>query len=116
MTLTSRKTAFRLVSFFVTLLVFASIASACPNCKDSLEGDPTHQGLAKGFYFSILFMVSMPFVTFGSLCTYFYYIVQREKKRLASAGPSQIVKQPARPGRATTNSETGFSRSPSPSG
>jgi hypothetical protein len=110
----SRKSTILAVSLFATMLLFASIASACPNCKDSLEGDPTHQGLAKGFYFSILFMISMPFVTFGSLCTYFFYLVQREKKRMALAAVSggSNAKRPTR----TPGNQPGFSRSPSPSG
>lgn len=95
------------------LLAFGSFAEACPNCKDTLEGDPAHQGLAKGIYFSILFMLSMPFLLFGSLCTYFYVLVQREKKRLAAAGQVAVATaRPTRPGRTAPGS---FGRSPSPS-
>ena len=40
------------------------VASACPSCKESLH-DPASANLARGFYYSILFMVSMPFVNYG---------------------------------------------------
>ena len=52
----------------VTLL--ASDASACPTCREGLaENDPHGQSMAAGYYYSILFMMSMPFIiitTFGS--------------------------------------------------
>lgn len=60
-------------------LVFAlaSDASACPNCRESLADDPAGQGLASGFYYSILLMMSMPFVILGTLGTVFYRSVRR---------------------------------------
>jgi hypothetical protein len=65
----------------------ADFALACPNCKENMAGDPTANGLARGFYYSILFMVSMPFLIFGSLSLYFYYLVRRAEteKQLATA-------------------------------
>ena len=48
---------------FVVVLTCVAFAEACPNCKENLAGDPTSEGLAQGFYYSILFMVSMPFLT-----------------------------------------------------
>jgi heme/copper-type cytochrome/quinol oxidase subunit 2 len=63
------------------LLVVADIASACPTCKDSLAQDPASANLARGVYYSILFMLTMPYLIFGSLCAYFYWIVCRAKKR-----------------------------------
>ena len=50
--------------------VFADLASACPTCREGLaENDPHGQSMAAGYYYSILFMMSMPFIiitTFGS--------------------------------------------------
>ena len=70
--------------FFCCLLV-GSMAEACPNCKENLAGDPTAEGLAQGFYYSILFMISMVFLTFGSLSAYFYYLVRRHEADKAQA-------------------------------
>ena len=79
-----------LVAMFV--LTFVALAEACPNCKDAISGDPAQQGLAKGLYYSILFMMSMPFFIFGSLSAYFYYLVrcdQHAKARQASSLPGE---------------------------
>jgi hypothetical protein len=71
------------------LIVFCeNTLDACPTCKDNLAGDPTAQGLARGFYYSILFMISMPFIILGSLCSYFYFLVRQaewQKQRLVSS-------------------------------
>lgn len=61
----------------VLALALASDASACPNCREALGDDPSGQGLASGFYYSILFMMSMPFVILGTLGTVFYRSVRR---------------------------------------
>ena len=79
------------------VLLLTSLAEACPNCKETLATDPAKQGLARGIYYSILFMMSMPFFILGGLCTYFYYLVCRdraEKAKLAAESalnPSQEV-------------------------
>jgi hypothetical protein len=80
------------------VLLLAAVAEACPNCKETLAGDPAQQGLARGIYYSILFMMSMPFFILGGLCSYFYYLVCRdraEKARLAAergmGEPSEAV-------------------------
>jgi hypothetical protein len=78
----------------VCLVVLASVGEACPNCKENLAGDPTSDGLARGFYYSILFMVSMPFFILGSLSAYFYYLVKRdaaEKAKLITEANSLDV-------------------------
>jgi hypothetical protein len=65
------------------VLLAASFAAACPTCKDNLAHDPASANLARGLYYSILFMISMPFLIFGSLCAYFYWEVCRARKRQA---------------------------------
>jgi uncharacterized paraquat-inducible protein A len=66
--LTDHFVAGGLALLVVTLL--ASDASACPTCREGLaENDPHGQSMAAGYYYSILFMMSMPFIiitTFGS--------------------------------------------------
>jgi hypothetical protein len=47
-----------LAALFV-LIAFVNPAFACPNCKDAIHESQNH--LAAGYFFSILFMMSMPF-------------------------------------------------------
>jgi hypothetical protein len=72
------------------LLLAADFAAACPTCKDTLAHDPAASNLARGIYYSILFMISMPFLIFGSLCAYFYWEVCRARKR---SQPSSALAQ-----------------------
>lgn len=67
----------------VVVLGSASVASACPSCQQALAGDVSQGDLARGIYYSVLFMMSMPFAivcTFGTLA---YRAVKREQRRLA---------------------------------
>ena len=73
------------VIVIAAVLVLADVAAACPTCKDNLAHDPATSNLARGFYYSILFMISMPFLIFGSLCSYFYWEVRRARARQAAA-------------------------------
>lgn len=55
----------------VAVAILAVEVSACPTCKESLADTPNGQSMAAGYYYSILFMMSMPFIiltTFGSFC------------------------------------------------
>ena len=56
-------------------LLVALPAEACPTCKQGLENDPNHDRVVQGYFWSILFMMSMPFLTLSSLIGYFYYQV-----------------------------------------
>jgi len=62
----------------ITLLA-VSTASACPSCKVALasqgQGD-----LVSGFFYSILFMLSMPFAILGSFSGYMYLLVRRARR------------------------------------
>jgi hypothetical protein len=84
------------------VLVAAELASACPTCKENLSHNG--QNLARGFYYSILFMLSMPFLIFGGLCSYFYWEVCRARKNQQAAQllaertlPPQPAESPAYP-------------------
>jgi len=61
----------------VALLVVClpEIASACPTCKENLADDPAAANIVKGYYWSILFMLSMPPSILLGLVSYFYYEV-----------------------------------------
>ena len=61
-----------------------SVASACPSCQQAL-GDDSQGDLAKGLYYSILFMMSMPFAILGTFGGLAYRAVKREQRRQAEA-------------------------------
>jgi hypothetical protein len=63
----------------------AEVASACPSCKEALAASSGGGDLVSGFFWSILFMLSMPFLLLGSFGLYFYYLVR--KARLARTAP-----------------------------
>lgn len=63
----------------------AQVASACPTCKDSL----TEQYVA-AYGYSIMFMMSMPFLIFASLGLYFYWEVCKARKRQQVEAATQI--------------------------
>ncbi|MCA9176446.1 MAG: hypothetical protein KDB14_18290 [Planctomycetales bacterium] len=67
----------------VFALLLATVVTACPTCKDSLEHDPAAMALAQGFYWSILFMMSAPFLIVGGLGCYFYYEVLKARRQAA---------------------------------
>jgi heme/copper-type cytochrome/quinol oxidase subunit 2 len=66
------------------VLALASVAAACPTCKDQLAHDPASSNLARGYAMSIIFMLSMPPLIFGSLCAYFYWEVRKARARQAA--------------------------------
>jgi len=62
--------------------MLATVASACPTCSEGLAGgDPHHQSIAAGFYYSIIFMMSMPYLLLGSLGCLAYVSIRRAKER-----------------------------------
>ena len=74
------------------IVVLTSLASACPTCKDSLAAsDPARQNMVRGYFYSILFMLSMPFTIFTCLSAYFYYEVRKARKqKLKVAGKLRV--------------------------
>lgn len=62
------------------LLILVSVCDACPTCKQAIsEGGADHEQVIRGYFWSILFMMSMPFIIFTSLCTYFYVLVRKAR-------------------------------------
>jgi hypothetical protein len=59
-----------------------AVAAACPTCKDALStSDPARANLVRGYFYSILFMMSMPFVLLGTFGSYMYFEVRRARAR-----------------------------------
>jgi len=78
------KPAALLQTFALGLLLLALCSGAalgCPTCKDALSHDPATANLARGYAYSMLFILSMPPLIFGSLCAYFYWEVRRARAR-----------------------------------
>ena len=62
--------------------IFSACVFACPTCKEGVAAnDPHHQSLAAGFYYSILFMVSMPYIILGSFGYLAFVTIRRAKDR-----------------------------------
>jgi heme/copper-type cytochrome/quinol oxidase subunit 2 len=88
----------RTVSLLSMLIAISlcAVATACPTCKDSLAHDPATASLVRGYAYSILFMLSMPPLIFGSLCAYFYWEVRKARARQsAKSGAVEFVTWPS---------------------
>ena len=69
------------------IVLWAEPAVACPMCKEALGakgGD-----LVSGFFYSILFMLSMPFLIFTGMGTYLYMLV-RKARASQTGGPASL--------------------------
>ncbi len=62
--------------------LLAGVAAACPTCREGLaDNDPQGQAIAAGFYYSIIFMMSVPYAilaTFGCLA---YLSIRKARAR-----------------------------------
>jgi hypothetical protein len=70
------------VTICLVAICSASVASACPSCQAALASDGSQGDLARGIYYSILFMMSMPFAIVGTFAGFAYRAVKREQRRL----------------------------------
>ena len=76
----------RLTTFCLALictLVVACTAEACPTCKAAIAENGGN--LVRGYFWSIIFMMSMPFLIFGGLGGLFYMEVRRARLLRAHA-------------------------------
>ena len=66
----------------------AAEAIGCPNCKDGIAANDTEgANLARGFFYSILLMLAMPFTLAGSFGCYVWREMRRQQR--AAGGPPQ---------------------------
>lgn len=93
--LLSIKKAARAVAPLALVLLVACVASACPTCTDGLaQNDPQGQAIAAGFYYSILFMMAMPFAilaTFGGMA----YLSVRRAQQASTAEEAGVEAPPS---------------------
>lgn len=83
----------------LALAAFSATAQACPNCRDALASDPDRAQVVAGYFWSIVFMVSMPFLIFTGLVSYFAWEVRRAKAAQAAAAamPAPIAEPVSAP-------------------
>ena len=63
------------------LVFVAGDALGCPTCKDGVaESDPEGMNLARGYFYSILIMLAMPFTLAGSFGAYVWREMRRQER------------------------------------
>ena len=66
-------------------VVLAGEALACPTCKSAISGDdPVSVARATGYFYSILFMMSMPFVIIGTFGGLAYFTIRKAREQQAA--------------------------------
>lgn len=86
------------VPALVWTVVAAGTCSACPMCLEAIKGRSDGGGdLPLAFYYSILFMLSMPFVLTGAFGVYFYVL---HRQGLAAAHAREVGETASEPGAA----------------
>ena len=70
-----------LLVLFLVALVLPAVASACPNCKDAVPDGEYPGGSASlgvGFYYSIVFMIAVPWTAIATVA----FLIYRKHRRL----------------------------------
>jgi len=77
------------IAAFLLLVLVAGQAWGCPTCKDGVaESDPEGMNIARGYFYSILIMLAMPFTLAGSFGAYVLREMRRqERARLEGRDP-----------------------------
>ena len=79
-------------------LSVASLAEACPLCKQALENSETAGAdPVRGYFWSILFMMSMPFLLLGSFSGYMYLAVRKARREQEAKAAEQNALSTAQP-------------------
>ena len=61
-------------------VVLVADALGCPNCKDAVNtSDPEGLNVARGYFYSILLMLAMPFTLVSSFGVYVWREMRRQK-------------------------------------
>ena len=82
-------------ALFLFVCLLGSEALACPTCSEGLaESDPAGQAMAAGYFYSILFMMSMPFLILGTFGSCVYWSIHRGREQQTdpkrSVSPCQV--------------------------
>ena len=88
---TCLRNTFRVVTLLLltawVLCACAEICQACPNCKNGMGGN---ENLLRGYFWSIIFMMSMPFALLTSFSCYFYILVRRARASGHAVLPDEL--------------------------
>jgi uncharacterized paraquat-inducible protein A len=77
------------------VLLLASVAAACPTCKDGIaQNDPHGQALAAGYAYSVLFMMSMPYLVLCTMGSMAYIAIRRARNANLEADGAVIPAGP----------------------
>jgi hypothetical protein len=94
------KSSSRVILFLVVLAIMVpAIVGACPLCKDAKANTDYPGGsasLPKGFYYSILLMVSAPFLVMGGLLLKIH-LARRRLRSLPVPAPEAPEEKPIPP-------------------
>lgn len=87
------------IAFMALLLIAfaAQPAAACPTCKQALADGSNGGDVVGGYFWSIVFMMSMPFAILGAMSTYFYVQVRRARARRPAAAKGAPPQPAAKP-------------------
>lgn len=89
-----KKTFYRWIAPLALVAVLAAVATACPTCKEGLDqNDPQYQSVARGFYYSILFMMSMPYIILGSFGYLAFVSIRRAKVQQEAITADEVIDQ-----------------------
>jgi hypothetical protein len=90
----------RVILVLLVLAILApAVAAACPLCKDAKANTDYPGGsasLPKGFYYSILLMVSAPFLVMGGLLLRIH-LARRRLRSLPASAPEAPEEKPVPP-------------------
>lgn len=71
---------------FAVILLSATDVLACPTCKEGIaENDPASAAQAAGYFYSILFMMAMPFLLIGTFGGAAYLSIRRAREQQVAA-------------------------------
>jgi uncharacterized membrane protein len=78
----------------LTPAMVANVAVACPTCKDAVAAnDPEHEHMVKGYFYSILFMMGMPYLLLTSFGIYMYREVKKARAKKAAEAAAAVQQQ-----------------------
>ncbi len=85
-----------------TLVFSANVGVACPTCQDGMAAnDPEHEHMVRGYFYSILFMMGMPYLLLSCFGFYVYREVKKARARDAAKNQqSSDGKKPLAPAMA----------------
>jgi hypothetical protein len=74
----------------IVAVVAGAEAFGCPNCKDAVDtSDPDGLNVARGYFYSILLMLAMPFTLAGSFGAYVWREMRRQKAAASIGEPQE---------------------------